>query len=105
MTETAFTFHPATPERWDDVEALFRDSSYPQRCWCAYWYLPNKDFKAGWGEGNRETLRSKVASGRPPAPLAYEGDLPVGWCAMAPRLEHDRLNHSEPFAPVDDRDV
>ncbi len=105
MSETSFAFAPATPDRWDDLENLFRDSSYSQRCWCAYWYLPNKDFKAGWGEGNRSELHSRVASGRVPGLLAYEGSVPVGWCAMAPREDHDRLNRSKPFAPIDDTRV
>ncbi len=105
MLDTDFTFAPATPERWGDVEALFRDSSYPQRCWCAYWYLPNKEFKAGWGEGNRATLETKVRSGRPPGLLAYDGATPVGWCAVAPRQEYDRLNRSKPFALIDDTEV
>ena len=104
-TTDAFTFWPATPGRWDDVEGLFRDASYPQRCWCAYWYLPNREFKAGWGEGNRATLKAKVASERPPGLLAYDGEVPIGWCAMAPREEHDRLNRSKPFAPIDDCSV
>jgi GNAT superfamily N-acetyltransferase len=105
LAEATYTFAPATPERWADVEDLFRDSSYPQRCWCAYWYLPNKDFREGWGEGNRVTLEAKVKSGRPPGLLAYDGGMPVGWCAMAPRREHDRLNRSKPFAAIDDEEV
>jgi len=50
-------------------------------------------------------LHSRVTSGRVPGLLAYEGDVPVGWCAMAPREDHDRLNRSKPFAPIDDTAV
>ncbi len=56
------TIRPATPGRWPDVEAVLRDCADAARCWCAYWYLPNRDFKAGWGEANRQLLADRVAA-------------------------------------------
>ena len=44
---------PATAERWPDVVQVMDDSSYARKCWCAYWILPNREFRAGWGEANR----------------------------------------------------
>lgn len=98
---------PATPGRWPDVERVFRDCADAGRCWCAYWYLPNRDFKAGWGEGNRHVLRDRVEAGLEPGVLAYAGAgpdaEPVAWAGVAPRTDFDRLRRSRPLAPVDDR--
>jgi GNAT superfamily N-acetyltransferase len=96
---------PATPGTWADVETVFRDCADAGRCWCAYWYLPNRDFKAGWGEGNRHVLRDRVEAGLEPGVLAFRGADPVGWAGIAPRADFDRLRRSKPLAPVDDRPV
>lgn len=105
MENPLFTFVPATPDRLGDLEAIFGDSGDARKCWCAYWYLPNADFKAGWGEGNRTFFRSLILAGPPPGILAYCGDDPAGWCGLAPRRAFDRLNRSKSFAPVDDLPV
>jgi hypothetical protein len=102
---------PAMPADWPDVETVFRDCADAGRCWCAYWYLPNRDFKAGWGEGNRHVLRDRVEAGLQPGVLAYSAGMPgaerdpepVGWAGVAPRADFDRLRRSKPLAPVDGR--
>ena len=95
---------PATPERWPDVETVFRGcAGDATRCWCAYWYLPNRDFKAGKGEANRRMLQDRVEAGLEPGVLAYAGAEPVGWAGIAPRADFDRLRRSKPLAPLDDR--
>lgn len=102
MSTPNVVVRPATAERWPDVETVFRDCADARRCWCAYWYLPNRDFKAGWGEGNRSVLRDRVEAGLEPGVLAYAGAAPVGWAGVAPRADFDRLRRSKPLAPVDD---
>ena len=42
---------------------------------------------------------------RAPGLLAYEGDEPVGWIAIAPRSELKRVNASRATPRVDDEDV
>jgi GNAT superfamily N-acetyltransferase len=105
MGNQPFNFAPATPDRLADLEAIFGESGYARKCWCAYWYLPNAAFKAGWGEGNRTFFRSRVSAGLTPGILAYCGDDPAGWCGLAPRRVFDRLNRSTSFAPVDELPV
>lgn len=78
------------------------DCSYARKCWCAYWYLPNKDFKAGWGEANRTVLETRVLDGEEPGIIAFVGDAPAGWVSVAPRDRFDRLNRSKTFAALDD---
>ncbi|EJT03847.1 GNAT family N-acetyltransferase [Rhizobium sp. CCGE 510] len=100
-----FSFVPATADRLTDIEAVFDDCAGGRNCHCAYWYLANADYKAGWGEGNRNWFRSLLEGPRPPGILGYLDDEPAGWCGVAPRAVFDRLRRSKPFAPVDDRPV
>lgn len=94
-----------TPERWDDLELLFGERGACGGCWCMYWRLAPKDWTAGKEGGNREALRALVSSGTPPGLLAYEGETPVGWCAVGPRSAFPRLERSKNLAPVDDLPV
>ena len=95
-------FAPATAGRWADLEAVMQSCSDGRGCWCAYWYLPNKDFKAGWGDPNRLFLKAHVESGAEPGLVAYVDDEPAGWVGVAPRMAFDRLNRSRNFAALDD---
>lgn len=96
---------PVTPGRWDDLASVMASCSYGRKCWCAYWYLPNAEFKAGWGEANRAPLETLVKDGRTPGLIAYVDGTAAGWVGVAPRRAFDRLNRSRNFAPIDDRDV
>lgn len=65
------------------------------------WRRPLAEFKANTGEGNRSAMRALVDSGHEPGVLLYENDLPVAWCAVAPREEYVRLAASRVLSPVD----
>jgi GNAT superfamily N-acetyltransferase len=69
------------------------------------WRLSSAEFARLKGEGNRRALRALVDSGEPPGLLAYVGDEPAGWCAVAPRDAYPRLDRSRVLARVDDRAV
>ena len=49
-----------------------------------YWRLGGAYREAPPG-ANREALRQIVKRGSPPGLLAFDGDLPVGWCQLTPR--------------------
>lgn len=97
-----FTIHPASPDRLADVAAVFADCGYGRKCWCGYWYLPNREYKAGWGEGNRRHFERLVLEGGEPGIIAYGNGEPAAWLGISPRTAFDRLNRSKSFAPVDD---
>jgi len=100
-------FTPATAARWPLVERLFAGCGDPRKCWCAYWYRPNRDYRAGEGEGNRRFLQALVEGGTEPGVLALAGGEPVGWCGLAPRAAQDRLRpgRSRVLAAVDEQPV
>lgn len=99
---TERSFVPVTPDRWDDLEQLFGENGACEGCWCMYWRVPAAEYEAGKGEENRDALRRRVESGDTPGLLAYDGETPVGWCAVGPRDEFVRFEASRILAPVDD---
>jgi GNAT superfamily N-acetyltransferase len=99
------TIHPLTPDRWPDLEKLFGERGACGGCWCMTWRLPRAEWEAGKKSGNKQAFRSLVEDDDQPGVLAYDGDEPVGWCAIAPRDVYIRLRNSRVLAPVDDRPV
>lgn len=99
------TFHPVTPDRWDDFETLFGKNGACGGCWCMSWRLKRKEFDANKGEPNKEAMRAIIAAGEVPGLLAYDGSEPIGWCSVAPRHVFPRLAASRMVKAVDDRPV
>lgn len=101
------SYHPATPDRWPDLERLFGARGACGGCWCMLWRWDRRaDFDANKGAGNRAALLRVVSgSPAPPGVLAYAGGEAVGWCAVAPRAEYPGLGRSRILAPVDDASV
>lgn len=97
--------HPATSERWDDLEALFGPRGACAGCWCMWWRLRRSDWRKGKGDGNRRALRALVRRDEPPGLIAYAGQDPVGWIAVAPRGDYPGLDRSRTLKPVDERPV
>ncbi len=94
-------FHPLTPDRWADLEALFGPRGACAGCWCMWWRLPNKEWTVHKYEGNRLAFRALVDGGSEPGLIAYAGGKPVGWCAVAPREEYVVLERSRLLGRID----
>lgn len=105
MSRKRYDIHPVTPERWDDLEALFGPRGACAGCWCMFWKKPRSEFERGKGEGNRRALRTSVTRGEVPGLIAYDGEVPVGWCAVEPRERFPGLARSRVLAPVDEAPV
>lgn len=106
MTEPfSLTYKALTPSRWQDFEELFGPRGACGGCWCMFWKLPNKDFRALAYDGNRAAQKTIVESGHAPGLLAYFGRETVGWIALGPRTEFPRLARSRVLAQVDERPV
>lgn len=102
---------PLTPERWPDLEAIFnaRGCSVARGCWCMFYRRsgdkPPRPPGVTHAEAARREFRQVVERGEPPGLIAYRGDEPVGWVAMAPREEFKKLQRSVVMKPVDDQPV
>jgi len=101
----ALEFHPLTPERWKDLEALFGERGACGGCWCMWWRLKRSQFEKQKGEGNRRALKKIVDSGEVPGLLAYAGGQPVAWCSVAPRETYSVLERSQTLKRIDDQPV
>jgi len=106
MVSPTVRVEPSTPERWDDLVALFGTRGDPAHCWCQFFRRPGVQWDLGDVAGNRSALESEVSGGdRAPGVLAYAGDLPVGWVAVAPRTGYGRLMASRALAAVTGDDL
>jgi predicted GNAT family acetyltransferase len=98
----AISIHPLTRGRWDDLVALFG----PERgahagCWCMWWRMTSAAFEQASRTERRDGFRAIVQSGAPTGVLAYEGKIPVGWCAVGPRETLPKLMRSRVAKPLD----
>jgi GNAT superfamily N-acetyltransferase len=94
----AYVVRPVGPDRWDDLEELFGPSGAYSGCWCMRWRTSAKEFSANGNAGNKAALRRAVQAG-PVGLLAYEGQTPVGWAAIAPRQDYPRVLRSRALKP------
>lgn len=99
------TFRPLIPECWAGFEQLFGPRGACAGCWCMYWRLARSQFNEQQGELNRRNMKALVDSGNIPGILVYFGDVPVGWCSIAPRGEFSALARSRILKPIDDQAV
>ena len=99
------TFHPLTPDRWPDLEALFGARGACGGCWCMAWRLSRSEFNKKKGAANKRALKKLASAKFAPGVLAYVGKEPAGWCAVAPRAAYPVLGRSRVLAPVDDQPV
>jgi GNAT superfamily N-acetyltransferase len=99
------SYRPLTPRNWSDLEQLFGPRGASAGCWCMWWRMRRSEWDKQKGEKNRRSFEKLVASGAPTGVLAYMGEQPVGWCAIAPRSEYSVLERSRILRPVDDKPV
>jgi GNAT superfamily N-acetyltransferase len=98
-------FEPLVSALWPALERLFGSRGACGGCWCMWWRLKRSDWIAGKGASNKRAFRRVVESGPPPGLLAFSGDEPIGWCALAPREDYPVLARSRTLAPVDAQPV
>jgi GNAT superfamily N-acetyltransferase len=103
--QSVLKFYPATPSRWADLQQLFGERGACGGCWCMFWRVPRKQFEAQKGTWNKRALKTIVNAGSKPGIIAYAGNEPVGWCAVAPRDNYVGLQTSRLLKPVDDEPV
>ena len=108
-TEFKPVFQPLTPERMDDLGTVLR-GNFGAGCWCMFPRLTDAQTRQLPGEGTlsprkREAMTRLAARDRSPGLLAYAGNEPIGWIAVAPRDELMRLTRSRATPPADDTPV
>ena len=84
--------------------------SWGRGCWCMHPRLTDAQTRALPGSGStsqrrRAAMTELVHRRRAPGLLAFEGEEPVGWIAIAPRTDLVRIEASRATPRVDDTDV
>src|SRR5690606_15986338 len=92
---------PLTPDLWPALEDLFGEQGAYGGCWCMYWRIGSA-YQKRPRDQNKADFRAVVRRGPPPGLLAFNGELPVGWCQLTPRDALPRLDHARSFVRVDD---
>jgi CubicO group peptidase (beta-lactamase class C family)/GNAT superfamily N-acetyltransferase len=93
-----FDIRPVTAKNWDDFAGLFEARGGPHYCWCSIHRFP-----VGHRRSNAEKKRGihrLVKNAIPIGVLAYAGDVPVGWCSIAPRETYAKLERSRTMPRV-----
>jgi GNAT superfamily N-acetyltransferase len=89
---------PVTSKTWRDFEALFSARGAPHYCWCTPYR--RRDAQAMSSDEKRVAMLELVRSQTPIGVLAYDGDVPVGWCSVAPRETYVKLERSRTMPRV-----
>ena len=105
----ALVFRPLTPRLMDEFRTVLR-GNWGAGCWCMYPRLTDAQMRELPGSGSanqrrRDAMTKLARRRRAPGLLAFEGDEPVGWIAVAPRSELARIDASRATPRVDDEDV
>jgi GNAT superfamily N-acetyltransferase len=94
------TVLPATPARWDDIEACLGGDG-DKGCWCQAWRGVEIS-----GEPRRDALVRQLATNEvPPGFLAYVDDEIAGWAGVSVRTLTPRLVNSRTIPSIDDLPV
>jgi len=102
---------PLTPERWPDLEAVFRAEgcSIARGCWCMFYRHSGPPPNAARGvtvaETRRRELKKLVDTGTVPGLIGYLDGVPVGWVSLGPREDYATLKRSPVMKPVDEQPV
>ena len=88
----------------DAMGAVLR-GSWGRDCWCMYPRLTGAQMRDMRGPQRREAMTKLARCRRAPGLLAFEGDEPVGWIAIAPRSELARVDCSRATPRVDEERV
>ncbi|WP_157008813.1 GNAT family N-acetyltransferase [Agromyces laixinhei] len=86
---------PASEVPFSDIEAVFGTRGDPAHCWCQWYKIPGSDWSRFGDEGLHDRLKEQVrATGLGRGLIAYDGEIPVGWCAVEPRTDLPRIRQS-----------
>jgi GNAT superfamily N-acetyltransferase len=108
-TSPPLGFRPCTPRLMEALGTVWRGGWGPG-CWCMDPRLTDAQMRALPGpeaanQRRPDAMTQLARRRRAPGLLAFEGDLPAGWIAIAPRTELARIETSRATPRVDDEDV
>lgn len=100
------TFEPLSKTNWRKFVQLFGERGACGNCWCMWPRLRKQDFQEGKAnDGNKMAMKELVWTEKPTGILAFYEDLPIAWCAFAPREDFLKLERSRVHKRIDNLHV
>jgi GNAT superfamily N-acetyltransferase len=100
------TFEPLTKDNWNKFVELFGVKGACANCWCMHFRLNKAAYDEGKvNDGNKNAMRQLVWDNQPTGLLGFYDNIPIAWCAFAPRQDFSRLQKSRVHKPIDDQQV
>jgi GNAT superfamily N-acetyltransferase len=103
------TIEPATADRFGDAEHALTGGGDGGSCQCQWWTITNREFSETSRDEKERLLEAEIATGPPPALIAYVDGEAAGWVRVGPRTAQVRLSRTKAFAgspqPWDDDSV
>lgn len=96
----SLTVEPFSAQNWAALEDLFGPTGASSGCWCMWPRIGPSYWRRSHEENRRELHR---LAGTTPSPglLAFDSDLCVGWCQVAPRKDLAWIASRKQFATDD----
>ncbi|OJV85890.1 MAG: GNAT family N-acetyltransferase [Bacteroidia bacterium 44-10] len=99
-------FEPLTKNNWNKFVELFGVKGACGNCWCMFYRLKKADYQEGKiNDGNKNAMKQLVWSNQPTGLLGFYKDIPIAWCAFAPREDFLKLEKSRIHKRIDDQPV
>jgi GNAT superfamily N-acetyltransferase len=95
-----------TKSNWGKLLELFGEKGACGNCWCMYYRLKKDVFAEGKIDGgNKQALKDLAMNGGPAGLIGFYEDVPVAWCAFAPRQDFPKLENSRVHKRIDREEV
>lgn len=99
-------FEPLTKDNWNKFVELFGVKGACGNCWCMFYRLKKADYIEGKiNDGNKNAMKQLVWNNQPTGLLGFYKDIPIAWCAFAPREDFVKLEKSRIHKRIDDKPV
>ena len=99
------TYHPVTPERLGDLARFSAAHGKFRYCSCMRWRLTASEYRRSTKETRVAALDDLVREGTPIGVLAYDDEMPIGWCSIAPRETYGALERFRALPRLDEAPV
>ncbi len=99
-------FEPLTKDNWNKFVELFGVKGACGNCWCMFYRLKKADYIEGKiNDGNKNAMKQLVWNNQQTGLLGFYKDIPIAWCAFAPREDFLKLEKSRIHKRIDDKPV
>jgi predicted GNAT family acetyltransferase len=98
----ALRFEPLSKSNWNKFVQLFGEKGACGQCWCMSFRISKSEFIEGKTEnGNKAKMKELVWTNQPTGILCFYEDIPVAWCAFAPRENFLKIEKSRVHKRID----